>query len=206
VRDGVAQAGERAVAVDRPGQLGAAGEEDLVGEPVAERERARLLQRVAVQRRIGPVRVGHEHARIALHERDRGRHPVQRRAQAHLGVPVQQPLRARQARRHERPVGEVGDGAEVLAGQPRAGERVVEVVLDEEDRVEPARGDERVRPGLGVGAVQDVVDERRPAGDGRDVVGLRRGEALRGEHLAVGALVAVDEQVDGVAHDASTSR
>ncbi|CAA9468730.1 MAG: hypothetical protein AVDCRST_MAG13-280 [uncultured Solirubrobacteraceae bacterium] len=30
VRDGVAQAGERAVAVDRAGQLGAAGEEDLV--------------------------------------------------------------------------------------------------------------------------------------------------------------------------------
>jgi hypothetical protein len=196
VRHRRAQQGDAPLTVDRRGQLGSAGEEQLVAEPEAEGEVTAPLDGLLLQRRVDPARVRDQDAGIGCHQLLRRRDPVARLGQSYVGVPVEKPRRAVHRHRRQRRVDVMHDPAQVLATELNHVERVLEEILHERVAIDLPRLYQRFCSSRRVLPVGDVVDQRRSSCERHAILSFDLGEEARPEHVPVRALERVDDEVD----------
>jgi hypothetical protein len=115
---------------------------------------------------------------------------------ADLRVAVHHPVGAGEGDQHQAPVDEVGSAGDLRRCKPGEGERAIDVILDEEPSIELSRVAEPASPPLGRAAVLDVVDDRRAAREAASVIGDKRRKEPGREDITIGALIAIDAQID----------
>src|SRR5215207_9083995 len=93
---------------------------------------------------------------------------------------------------------------QVLSGQPRDGQRVIQVLIHEVKGVYLACLHQVLSSHQGIFAVMHVVDEGDLARERKPVLRLDVYEMARLQYVSVGALERVDDQINGRLHGTST--
>jgi hypothetical protein len=200
--EGVTAMGERiappdhaALRVDRTPKLGAPAEIDVIAETEAEVESRIPLDHLRLELRRIPARRGHEEASVQHDRVESLADPVARLAQPDFGIPVHDPWSAVERHRHERGHRVRGPGPEIAESQSGPPQRLRQPLRDEVHLVELAGVEPGLRQPHGRRLIGDVVDQDDTTREPEPVLRNDPLQEARCQHLAIGPLEAVDDEV-----------